>query len=211
VIVDGQMQSSDIGDAALSVSVGSDVVLRRPNSSLSEESFTAIGNEGEPASDQACIIIYFNVTAEGALILMDVLSQALNHQACPFTLSILTDPASYGRYNSASLAVEASCFNDVGRILCEHYASLQPHLSNPIPLFAWSLAPGIGLVESPQDQTDFGLARCQILAEALLMSDTSPQSRQRAIQDKFAERKLDWRRPHLSPESDSNYPPLECL
>jgi hypothetical protein len=190
------------------MAVGTAVVLRLPNAVLNEESYRAIGNSGEPAGDQSCITIYFNLSAEGALILMHVLSRTLNHQACPFALTILTDPATYGRYNSASLAVEASRFSDVRTILCEHYDKLQPHLSNPIPLFTWPLAPGIGLVESPPGQDDFGLARCQILAEALLTSGTSPQSRRRAMQEKFAERNLDWQRPHLNPESNSHYPPL---
>ncbi len=205
----GEAGPSLASGAALAV--GAAVLLRLPNASLNDESYRAIGNRGVPAPDQARIMIYFNVSAEGALLLMELLSQTLNRQSCPFALSILTDPASYGRYNSASLALEACRFGDVRTILCEHYDRLQPHLSHPIPLFSFPLAPGIGLVESPKNEDDFGLARCQILAEALIISDTSPQSRQRAMQQKFVEHKLDWQRPHLNSESDCFYPPLDRL
>lgn len=190
------------------MAVGTTVVLRLPNAVLTEESYSAIGNGGEPAPDQPCIIIYFNISAEGALLLMDVLTKALNLQGCPFALTILTDPACYGRFNSVTLTIEATHYQDVRTILCELQARLQPHLSHPIPLFTWPLAPGVGLAECPQDEDDFGLSRCQILAEALILADASPESRRQAMRAKFSERKLNWQHPHLNPESDSHYPPL---
>ena len=192
-----------------SVAVGTEVALRLPNATLNEESYRAIGNGGEPVRDRNCITIYFNVTAEGALFLMEVLTKALNQEAWPFEFAILTDPSSYGRFNSAGLTLEASRFAAVRLILQDLYPRLQSHLSNPIPLFTYPLAAGIGLAEVPQGETDFGLARCQILAEALLGSHSSPESRHRAMQQVFAQRKLDWQRPHLNPGSDSPYPPLE--
>lgn len=193
-------------DAAMAV--GTTVVLRLPNAVLTEESYSAIGNGGEPAPDQPGITIYFNISAEGGLLLMDVLTEALNLQGCPFALTILTDPASYGRFNSVTLMIQATHYQHVRIILCEHQARLQPHLSHPIPLFTCPLATGIGLAECPQDGADFGLSRCQILAEALILADASHQSRRQAMRQKFAERKLNWRHPHLNPESDAHYPPL---
>jgi hypothetical protein len=207
VLQDGLKAGCGSAEAA-PAAVGIMVVLRLPNAVLTEESYSAIGNAGEPALDQAGISIYFNISAEGALVLMDVLTKALNQRDFPFALTILTDPESYSRYNSATLMIEAAHYEAVRALLCQHLARLQPHLSHPIPLFTWPLAPGIGLAESPQGQDDFGLDRCQILAEALILADASPQSRRQAIQDKFAERKLNWQRPHLNPGSDSHYPPL---
>jgi hypothetical protein len=192
-----------------SLSVGTPVSLRLPNAYLVGDHYMAIANEGEPSAVQTCVNVFFNILAEGALVLMDVVTVALNRLAIPFALKILNDPLLYRRYNAATLEVEAAHYVHLRSVLQESYSRLRFNLRDPIPLFTQPLAPGIGIAESPVAEVDFGMARCQILAEALLDSDPNPQSRQRAIQEQFAQRSLDWQRPHLNPQSVTVYPPLD--
>ncbi len=189
--------------------VGTPVCLRMPNSYLVGESYMAIGNAGEPAADKTCIHLFFNVDAEGAIILMRILTLALNRLACPFTFQILTDPLSYKRYNPATLELEAVHYACLRSVLEESYTRLRSHLGDPIPLFTQPIAPGIGLAESPEDEKDFGLARCKILAQALLKSPPTPKSRHWTMQLQFAQCNLDWQRPHLNPSSAFLYLPLD--
>ena len=196
-----------------SLRVGAAVLLRLPNAYLIGDYYMAIGNQGKPASDQTCINLFFNTIADGAVILMTILTRALNRQDCSFTFKVVNEPLTGQpgslRFDAAVLCLQSTHYQHLRLVLQENYSSYQPFLRTPIPLFALPLAPGIGLAESPAGEHDFGLDRCQMLAEALLASDPTPASRQRAIQQSFAQHRLDWLRPHLNPDSTARYPPLD--
>ncbi|QPN67092.1 T3SS effector HopA1 family protein [Synechococcus sp. CBW1006] len=136
------------------LSVGMAVSLLLPNACLDGDFYVAIGNEGEPSVDQARINIYFHVTSDGAIVLLDVFTTAFNRMACPYSLSVLNDPSLYGRYNAAVLELKADDYIHLRSALQENYAGLRSHLKDPIPLFTQSIAPGIGLAESLQDKED---------------------------------------------------------
>lgn len=193
-----------------SICVGTLMCLRMPNAYLVGDHYMAIGNEGEPAGDKSCIHLFFNIDADGAIILMNILTLVLNQLAWPFTFKIPNDPSSYERYNAATLELEAIHYAHLRFILEENHSRLRSHLRDPIPLFTQPLAPGIGLAESTEDEKDFGLGRCEILAQALLDSPPTPQARQWAMQQQFAQRNLDWERPHLNPSSAAVYLPLDA-
>ncbi len=201
--------AADLAMGGPSVSVGTTVSLRLPHASFVGEYYRAVGNGGEPAADQASVRLYFHVSAEGAILLMTILSRALNRESCPFTFDVLTEPLSYGRFNAAILNLESRHYAELWAVLQHHHPRLRPHLQDPIPLLTQPLAPGIGLSEAPGDAQGFGLGRCQILARALLAAEPVPRSRQWAMQQHFTEHGLDWQRPHLNPGSRALYPPLD--
>lgn len=201
--------TADLALGSSEGSVGTRLSLRLPNSSFVGEYYMAVGNGGQPATDQASFHLFFHVTVEGAILLMEILSCELNRESCPFTLKVLAEPLSYGRFDAAILTLESRHYVNLRAVLQHHYPRLRPHLQDPIPLFTAPLAPGIGLAEAPGDAQGFGLGRCKILARALLAAEPFPRPRQWAIQQHFAEHSLDWQRPHLNPGSRASYPPLD--
>jgi hypothetical protein len=187
---------------------GSSACLRMPHALFSGEHYVAIGNKGEPLVDRPRISIYFNVSAEGASMLMGLLSQALNTFKCRFTFKILNAPLAFGRYDAAKLEIQAKDYPFLCSVLEKHFFELRAYLSNPIPLFTCPLAPGIALVESPEDGTDFGLSRCELLAQALLNPQSSSHTRREMMEAQFVQHALDWSMPYLNPGSTARYHPL---
>jgi hypothetical protein len=197
-------------DPLVDVSLGSLASLRMPHALFAGEYYVAIGNVGEPFGDQPRVSIYFNVSAEGALILMDFLSRALNALECRYTFKVLNSSLLFDRYDSAALEIQADSYPLLHKILVANLARIYPHLSRPVPLFSCPLAPGIGLVESPEDGTDFGLSRCGLMAQVLLNSQSNSHSRRELMVAQFVQNGLDWSRPYLNTGSTSRYAQLNC-
>jgi hypothetical protein len=187
---------------------GSHTCLKMPCALFAGEFYVAIGNAGEPLGDEPRLRIYFNVTADGALALIGLLSQELNVQSCRYAFKALHDPLAYGRYDSASVEIHAEDYPLFFLILERYWPSLSPCLRGPVPLFSCPLAPGVGLVECPEDGADFGLSRCELLAQALLQAQLPTHNRLQVIIDQFAQAGLDWSRSYLNPGSTSRYAPL---
>lgn len=186
--------------------VGTSVSLRMANFLFSGDSYIAIGNAGQPSADKTRLSVYCNISAKGAPILLDSFSIRLNKLPCPYTLRILNDPTAFPRYNSVTLEIEQNSYDCFVSILEDAYPLIHRYLSNPVPLFSHQLAPGIGLVECPEHDTDFGTVRCELLAAALLESRESSTTRQTIIEQKFIEYNLDFERPYLNPGSCAIYP-----
>jgi hypothetical protein len=190
---------------------GSHACLKMPSALFAGQFYVAIGNAGEPLGDKSRLRIYFNVTADGALALMDLLSQELNAQSCRYAFKALHDPSAYGRYDSASVEIHADDYPLFCLILERYWPSHSLCQRAPVPLFSCPLAPGVGLVECPEDGADFGLSRCEVLAQALLKAQLPTHSRLQMIIDQFAQAGLDWSRPYLNPGSTISYAPLSLV
>lgn len=187
---------------------GDTVSLRLPNFQFHGDYYAAIGNAGHPSTDQTRVAIYFHVSPDGAIALMQAFTSALNHQRCPFIFKLLTDPDTYSRYDAVILCIEQGHYSAARSILQAVYPDVRSHLRDPIPLFTKHLAPGIGLAEIPEDEHDFGLHRCQQVAQALLES-THPSARLAALRQGFDQQHLDWQHPYLNPGSGDRYHALD--
>jgi aminoglycoside phosphotransferase (APT) family kinase protein len=193
--------------------VGDGVAVRLPPNWLEPGFYGAIGNAGMVPDGSAAIEVCFNVSAEGAIALMRHFTQQLNAIALPFSFKVLLDPEDYGRYDAAILQVERSCYGSIHPIVQQGYDRVKPHLQPGVPLFMKVLAPGVGLAEEPDtDPTDFGLHRCQLLADALWhchqRGQESPLARWDAIRQEFAHQNLDLAYAYLNAHSSDNYPLL---
>lgn len=190
-------------------SAGASVTLRLPNATWIGEHYMAIGDAGEPLSGARAVDLFFHITAEGAILLMTCCIPVLNQRGCPFTLKVLTDPHRYGRFDGAILRIPASEYGAIQSLLKASHPVLAPHLSSPIPLFTCPLTEGIGVAEVPHNGAEFGVDRCELLAEVLLAAPPDGQARIQLIQDLFGQRGLDWQQPHLNPGSIGSYPSLD--
>ncbi|TVQ19251.1 MAG: hypothetical protein EA367_12305 [Leptolyngbya sp. DLM2.Bin15] len=193
-----------------SLQLGHEVSVWLPPSWLETGFYGAVGNVGAVLNGSMSVDIYFNLDPEGAIALLGHLTYQLNARVLPFSLKVLIDPDTYDRYDSAILQIERSSYAQVQPILQQGFDRIREHLMPQTPLFMKAIAPGIGLAEEPDTYpSDFGLNRCQILADALLQchnqGTSSPDSRLAAIYRDLAEAGLDSDRPYLNPGSEDCY------
>jgi hypothetical protein len=105
----------------------------------------------------------------------------------------------------------------VREIVANVYHQNQSVFKQEIPLFTLELAPGLGLAEEPDkkfgSEESFGMNRCQIIANGLLMAwqqeENSAAGRITAICEQFSELGIDWQRPYLNADSKNVYQRLE--
>ncbi|ARV61748.1 hypothetical protein BZZ01_26775 [Nostocales cyanobacterium HT-58-2] len=201
--------------------VGELINIWMPKNRLQNGFYVAVSNVGQDLLSNADANlsigqIYFNVTAMGAIALMDSLTQQLNDAAIPFNFQVLHNRVAYGRYDSGVLSFEREDYPIVRKVLQAVYAQHKSHFYREIPLFTKFLAPGLSFAEEISQkfaaQESFGMNRCQIVANALLevweQGKDSIEERMRAIHLHFTRLGLDLQRPYLNPGSEDIYYPL---
>ncbi|MFN6569526.1 T3SS effector HopA1 family protein [Dendronalium sp. ChiSLP03b] len=202
--------------AEQSASVGSIVAIRMPRNLVQNGFYMAVSDAGPDTSPQT-VRVYFNLTPEGAIAVMESLTRELNQIRIPFTFKVLYNPSDYGRYDSGVLYFEKSNYQAIQQVLRSVYAEKRSYFRTEVPLFTKLLAPGIALAEEPDfkfaESESFGMNRCQIVANALLEArqegDESPQSRMVSIYQHFSLLGIDWQHSYLNANSEDIYTPLD--
>ncbi|MBW4449343.1 MAG: hypothetical protein KME38_21505 [Spirirestis rafaelensis WJT71-NPBG6] len=204
-----------------SAKVGNLVAIGMPKNRLQNGYYLAVSNviqkpQDNPDVDLGMGQIYFNLTSEGAIALMDSLTLQLNAAEIFFSFQVLYNPSAYKRYDSGVLYFERNDYPAVRKVLQGVYLEHQSYFQPEIPLFTKFLAPGLGLAEEPNEkfaaQENFGMNRCQIVASSLLSAweknDNSTEERMKAIAQHFTQLNIDLQRPYLNPRSEDIYYPL---
>jgi uncharacterized protein with GYD domain len=189
-----------------------------PKNRVQNGFYMAVGNLGFPglAKDKnslATVRIYFNLTPEGAVSVMQSLTQRLNELAIYFSFKVLYNPKDYGRYDSGVLYFDKSDYQVFRGVLEIVYRENKLHFQPEVPLFTMQLKPGLGLAEEPDqkfaEHESFGMNRCQIVANGLLaawyQSDNSPEGRMQAIHKEFSLMGIDLQRTYLNANSEDIY------
>ena len=204
------------------------VKILLPSNQIESFYYIAIGNAGSQYLDQQTrlVSIYFNLSSDGAVVVMDSLTQQLNaitpclalgEIALPFSFKVLYNPAYYHCYDSAILSFDSRDYQAIFPILQSIYLEHQSYFQPEVPLFTKVLAPGLGLAEAPEEkffeQDNFGRNRCRIVTNGLLAAyqqgDESPQVRMREIRQQFSLMKIKLHHPYLNPKSEDIYKPLD--
>lgn len=197
--------------------VGEEIAIRLPRNRVQNGFYMAVGDAGPPSDEEQLTRIYFNLSPEGAVAVMDSLTRQLNKIALPFLFKVLYDPAYYKRHDSGVLYFAKSHYAAIRKVLQQVYAEHQAHFRTQVPLFTKFLAPGLAIAEEPDlkfaEQESFGMNRCQIVASGLLLArennDESPQKRMVAILQQFSSLELDLNRSYLNANSEDIYIPLQ--
>jgi hypothetical protein len=202
--------------------VGDTVAILMPKNRVQNGFYMAVSNVGfsrieDSKSQQVTVRIYFNLTPDGAVAVMGILTQRLNEVAIPFCFKVLYNPKDYQRYDSGVLYFDKRDYEAVGRVLKVIYAEHQSHFKPEVPLFTMQLAPGLGLAEEPDqkfgDQESFGMNRCQIVANGLLeawqQGDASSEGRMKAIFEQFSIVGIDLQCVYLNANSEDIYAALD--
>ncbi|QIR41862.1 hypothetical protein HCG51_34870 (plasmid) [Tolypothrix sp. PCC 7910] len=201
--------------------VGDLVAIRLPRNRVQSGFYMAISNVSshtrQTSNAPEYVRIYFNLTPEGAIALMDAITTQLNEIAIPFKFKALYNPSDYDRFDSAVLYSDNQDYQTIRQVLQEIYLKNQSHFQPEIPLFTKFLAPGLALAEEPDhkfaSKESFGTHRCQIVANGLLAArengDESVESRMTAILENFSRLGIDVNHPYLNANSEDIYTPLE--
>lgn len=206
-----------------SATIGEEVSIRLPRNLLQNGFYVAMSNlggviPGNSADDSTTVGIYFNFSSEGAVALMNEITQQLNEITIPFSFKVLYNPSDYGRYDSGILYFNRKNYQAVWQLIKKLYTKNILYFGIKIPLFTKLLAPGLGLAEEPDckffPQENFGMNRSQIIALGLLEAwqkgNVSPQDRMASILKHFAMFGVSLQRPYLNKNSEDIYSPLDC-
>ncbi|MBC1225075.1 hypothetical protein GNF10_21000 [Nostoc sp. UCD121] len=207
------LQSSE--KAAL---IGDLVAIKMPKNLVQNGFYMAVSNVGlnriaDLNSQPVTVRIYFNLTPEGAVAVMNSLTKQLNAIAIPFSFKVLYNPDDYQRYDSGVLYFDQRDYPGVRKIVQQVYDEMQSHFQPEVPLFTKRLAPGLGLAEEPNQkfgsQESFGMNRCQIVTNGLLeawyQGENSPEKRLKAIYKQFLLLSIDLQHPYLNANSTYIY------
>ncbi|MBE9209808.1 hypothetical protein IQ244_25605 [Nostoc sp. LEGE 06077] len=197
-------------------SVGKYVAIKMPKNLVQNGFYMAVANAGTATNRERLVRVYFNLTPEGAVAVMDTLTSQLNLLEIPFSFKALYNPSEYERYDSAVFYFDKNDYTTVHSVLEKVYAECQSYFQPEIPLFTKFIAPGLAIAEEPNrrfaEQESFGTHRCQILANGLLdaweQGNHTPANRITAILQQFYLTKVDLQRPYLNADSQDIYMPL---
>ncbi len=195
--------------------IGDIVAIKMPKNLVQSGFYMAVGNAGSYREDKI-VRIYFNLTTEGAVAVMESLTTELNTIPMPFNFKALYNSGDYGRYDSAVLYFDKSNYEVFRTVLERVYTQHHSHFQPEVPLFTKFLAPGLALAEEPDqkfgEQESFGMNRCQIVANAMLenwhQGDNSPESRMTSIEQQFSLLNIELQRPYLNANSEDIYTQL---
>jgi hypothetical protein len=153
------------------------VSIKMPPSVVDHGKYIAMGDAGSPdhadvSQNSIVTQLYFNVSADGAVILMDSLTQKLNALKIPFSFNVLYDEAKFCTPNSAILELLSCDFELVNPFIKSIYQQNKNCFKLEVLFFCKKLAPGLGLAEKPLSknfpQENIGQYYSKIIAKALV-------------------------------------------
>jgi hypothetical protein len=194
-----------------SAKLGDKVDVMMPNNLIEYGYYIAVGDAG--LAKDKLVNIYFNFTSHGALLVMESLTKRLNLVGVTFQFKVLNNPEEYGRYDSGVLQFNSLDYSIIKEELQVIYNQYKPYFSQESPIFTKILAPGLSLAEEPNykfnNQEDFGMNRCRIIANALIDAwehgDNSKEVKMAAIRQHFFKLGIVIELPYLNPESKDIY------
>jgi len=114
---------------------------------------------------------YWNVAADGAAALLRELGTRLERRRIPFQAKVPVDPTLYARTDAGVLYLNDEDVEAASDVIAATYWALRNHLRPAVPLFTRELAAGLGFAESPPSRDSFGMHRCGLVAEGLVMAE----------------------------------------
>ena len=114
---------------------------------------------------------YWNVAADGAAALLRELGARLERRRIPFQAKVPVDASLYARTDAGVLYLNDEDVEAASDVIAATYWALRNHLRPAVPLFTRELAAGLGFAESPPSRDSFGMHRCGLVAEGLVMAE----------------------------------------
>lgn len=201
---------------AQAATIGDSVAIQMPKNLVQSAFYMAVGNAASHGHENI-VRVYFNLTPEGAVAMMESLTTQLNAVRIPFSFKTLYNPSDYGRCDSAVLYFDKHNYEAVRPVLERVYLEHQSYFQEQVPLFTKLMAPGLAIAEEPDrkfgDKESFGTHRCQIIANGLIdawqQGNNTPAVRMSSILQHFSVHEIELQRPYLNANSEDIYTPLQ--
>lgn len=151
---------------------------------------------------------YFNITPQGAPILIDNLTRQFNHYKIPFQFKCMNHPHLFNRADAAVLYVNKRYCNYAMEIFNKFYPTLDSHLKDEVPFFSKEIKKGIGFAENPPNGDSFGMSRSRIIAQALFKATKKELPKTEwlgEVYDLFRQNNLAVEQLYLNPSSHFTY------
>jgi HopA1 effector protein family len=184
------------------------VKLFIPTELLTKEDgfFHVYGKEISDDFNEAMIRFYFNITPEGAIKLVELLSKKLT---IPFHFKCLKKCASYTRADAGVLYFDKRYFFEIYPILQAIFTEINPFLKPETPLFTLKIANGVGFAENPPEEHEsFGTTRSKLIAEAIVkafLEEMPTEKRLGRLKELIASVGFDLEKLYLNPFSRFPY------
>jgi hypothetical protein len=200
-----------LAEADRQAQIGEAIAIKMPKNRMQSGFYMAVGDKGFSHQQPGDVLlrIYFNLTPDGSVAVMESLTKGLNEVGIPFSFKVLYNPQDYNRYDSGVLYFDRQDYATVIQVIRSFYDLHRSHFKPEIPLFTKQLAIGLGLAEEPAkkfaERESFGMNRCQIIANGLLESfdrgSKSVDDRMAAILEQFNSVGISLEQPHLNSDS----------
>jgi hypothetical protein len=148
-----------LAESSNALCLGQSVSVKMPPNLIDHGIYSAVGDSGstrrpDVLQNETIIQLYFNVGADGAVMLMDILTQELNTLQIPFDFRVSYDEDEFHAPDAAILEIQEHNFNSIHSILqfiCQHRQIL---FGSEIFFFCKQLKIGLGLAEKPLKSTN---------------------------------------------------------
>jgi hypothetical protein len=147
------------------------VYVPRESRTMQPGYYFAFGETAVDSADQVSMVrFYWDVSAEGAPKLLQLISATLNQWHVPFRFKTGSNPSNYSRSDSAVLYIPRRYGQITYDLILDTHSRVVPLLRSHVPLFTLRLAAGLAFAEDPGTQESFGLSRCRMLAHGLWLA-----------------------------------------
>lgn len=206
----GELISHDGPDVVVGEGTAVNVLCRKESRTMHPGFYYIFGATLTDQQDEDDLLrFYWNIKAEGAPVLVRLLTGRLNRFQIPFRLKCLNNPASYNRSDAVVLYLNSRFYRLATELLAEVHEQVANYLEPDAPLFSKQLAAGLGLAEEPGDRESFGQQRCRILAEGIWnayeLNLQADHERLQEVIKNFELKGLSLDHPHLNPGSIDQY------
>ena len=208
-LIPGDYRFSDPKQQGLKVNTPVDIKIKKEDKD-NQYGFYFVYSEAMPEQSSGVIRFYWNVSPEGAVKLVELVSTAFNRSKVPFRFKCLKFPSMYANRSDCSvLYLEKRHFKIACLLIKGFLSQLEPYLQEETPLFAKRLHKGLSFAEDPNDGSSFGMHRSDLMARALVEAHrkniNSLDKKLQEVVRVFKENGIDPAQPWLNPNSHYQY------
>jgi hypothetical protein len=113
---------------------------------------------------------YWNVAPDGAALFLREIGTRLDRRRIPFQAKVPVAPSLYGRTDAGVLYLNDEDVEAARDAIAATYRALHGSLRPSVPMFTREIAPGLAFAESPPTRDSFGMHRCGLIAEGLVLA-----------------------------------------
>jgi hypothetical protein len=152
---------------------------------------------------------YWNMAPDGAAPFLREIGTRLDRRRIPFQAKVPVAPSLYARTDAGVLYLNDEDVEAARDAIAATYRALHGSLRPSVPLFTREIAPGLAFAESPPTRDSFGMHRCGLIAEGLVLAQQrgaiAPEARLAILHERLTAYGLELDRLERNPTSRYPY------